>query len=798
MLADNPPIFTVYEQQATDLEAIAKELDCKQNFLSSESESLERIFSDFNEQMSIDFENFKTDQTDCINQLQDNIEALKKKLNDLLDLRNNHPLTGKAHSANTSPVRNGFPVPAISEVASKVSDIHGYVPENMYIENVRETKEQINKLIKENMEQRSLIFQMKRDLYSLNKDHEVLKRKAGDLENRVKNPSITEVKLFFKNTNPVSGSKLGWKFLLQMIQNMLVPVNHREYTGKFTKFCHTINTQSNRTYKSFRKIFPAPARSTIDGAVASSLNGIDGKLRDFKQAGKIADNFYDHYSNILKIPEDTKIRCTLACDAIALMPEDKEHYIQSIGSAYVKKIAKEAFHYAEKFISNARYNPKKNEKNAPPLLNYMFIYYLEPLDNRFPCLPVHLLIQHGGASNSYVREMFINVTKYVNTSKHMRVVNRSTDGDYGHQKIYDDLFEELVKIAPDFNISKLLDAEFNILATGDMLHCIKVGRVRLLSNKLVIDPTNLENEVDFSRIAKILNGGKALTDLSQIGKMRDVYALEFFSLTNLITLLEKSYYDEAIAFMPFACYQEACYNRILDQKGRMFLLILAFESAIRLYRLENIPVSQYAGGVNNIRSKKTNHLTFLPLCQIKRLIVKIFSTLYLYSHNAAGEYFAFDRLGTHPLENFNGYLRVNSHFKNAIKTATSLCAKAHLLKVFEAELNMIVPHRGRVNYGGISLLYVVPILTAPNCEPHQIVESLFVLANIANNCTIFGSSPDLDNYIIGLDWISNIAAFNQNAEYRAFKFYQPSAYSGTLINMHNILSGDTMISEEYE
>ena len=91
--------------------------------------------------------------------------------------------------------------------------------------------------------------------------------------------------------------------------------------------------------------------------------------------------------------------------------------------------------------------------------------------------------------------------------------------------------------------------------------------------------------------------------------------------------------------------------------------------------------------------------------------------------------FAIDRTTSHPLENNNAYIRLNSLNYDTAINATRTSAKAQLIKQYEHELHSGVRINRRVNTGDARLRDEYNILSAPNMAPGKVADSLFILAN---------------------------------------------------------------------
>ena len=100
--------------------------------------------------------------------------------------------------------------------------------------------------------------------------------------------------------------------------------------------------------------------------------------------------------------------------------------------------------------------------------------------------------------------------------------------------------------------------------------------------------------------------------------------------------------------------------------------------------------------------------------------------------------FAFDRIGTHPLENFNGNIRDTAHANDTCSSTSHIIARAHVQKLLKNEMNIPNKRRTRVNAGGIKLSHSENVIDYPPeiDSPSRLVESLFVMADAATPETI--------------------------------------------------------------
>ena len=149
-------------------------------------------------------------------------------------------------------------------------------------------------------------------------------------------------------------------------------------------------------------------------------------------------------------------------------------------------------------------------------------------------MPIQVFLKKGGSADSIIRDFTKDVIDIIESTKCVEIAYISTDGDQGHNAIYDETFNQLLQLSPSLNIEELLANEnrFSLKHCGatDLLHLFKTLRVRFLKNDIDLFPGHDDSKVNHESFKKLLKPGKEIDDLSQIGKMRDVFAINFFPL----------------------------------------------------------------------------------------------------------------------------------------------------------------------------------------------------------------------------------------------------------------------------
>lgn len=110
-------------------------------------------------------------------------------------------------------------------------------------------------------------------------------------------------------------------------------------------------------------------------------------------------------------------------------------------------------------------------------------------------------------------------------------------------------------------------------------------RSRLLSGNIVCNPFYPRNPINSSELNRMLLLGQALTDNTSLGKLRDCYPLQLFTIPNAIKLYNTHTKESFFFVFIFALWIEANNNADLDKESRLKLYDLLLRIFINLYDL---------------------------------------------------------------------------------------------------------------------------------------------------------------------------------------------------------------------
>ena len=585
-----------------------------------------------------------------------------------------------------------------------------------------------------------------------------------------------DVLKYFETSKPDTANEIGWYLLGEMFKNFHNKPNGRSYSDDSKEMYWALNAQGNTVYKTLHYIFPTPSYNTLNKMMQPQIVNIESSMLDISKIREEICSYAKRFNL------NGKIKATLAVDAICVEPISISSFKQQLAErsshllpAYMtqiefnKGIIKKEIADLEQKLSKTS-NPSKIKKLEDKIsefnmkidtsninqtiLNDVFIFYLEPLDPKYPCLPVHIYLQQSGAANKVIRELIEQVIIQLEADGFIDIIDLSTDGDPGHQLFYKKANLLLLMISRDLNINILSTSDQldkYHMASADFLHFIKTLRIKYLMSKISIIPTDNEAVFSMQDVLPSFEKSSAYTDLSHIGKMRDVYPLQLFSLHNINKLIEMKNYKGVVSFLPWVLWNTAITNKLFTPDARLQMLKITFEFLRRFYNVIHIPKNTWQSNVNMV-CKEDCLCTICTKAGLERLIPTLavyISQLNDYIQKKAQDPkididLAFDRLGSHPLENFNGLIRMCARNNDSINSTSHIIGRSFLVKMIFNKYGIPTNIRGRVNTGGVRLSECLNMTNMPDdIKPDVLVDSLMILSGLASNQTILvQQTPD--------------------------------------------------------
>jgi hypothetical protein len=175
-------------------------------------------------------------------------------------------------------------------------------------------------------------------------------------------------------------------------------------------------------------------------------------------------------------------------------------------------------------ISTAsRFLPAEGEKNA-------FLVYLQPLEQVFPCTPLHL-VQHTSGKATGDIEGIID-TVIASLTEHGYLVKYVCSDGHNYYNPRDRAFFQSCHPS---SLEKGLDEAVRLcrgateIPISDYLHLWKSFCSKVKNHPVSLTPDSLDNCIDSSLLEEMLRLGPPLTNRSSVGKMRDSYVITLFT-----------------------------------------------------------------------------------------------------------------------------------------------------------------------------------------------------------------------------------------------------------------------------
>ena len=458
--------------------------------------------------------------------------------------------------------------------------------------------------------------------------------------------------------------------LHEMMMLSEVHPNGRRYSDSMMRFAYSLMTYSPTGYKFMRKVLILPSRSQRYSCAVQRM----------KQSLTNIEESYHLLENFKSFGQGPKVVCALGVDAFSfrlflrrsspleevrkrLTPEqlrvlspileDKE--LMAIDTTDDSDSEEESDEYlADPFNDLTQENVNKLFDSY----NSCFTYVVMPLNSQLPCLNIHLEPCSSGSANDSTVDVLERVIQKCEMYN-IDVALIAADGDRGWNRKFDRVFEVLEK-HPYTSLGDLSLDVYELcrndgvpLAVTDLLHYVKAARSRYIDHKIAVTLGNVEVQTSCEMAEDVLNVGLAISDRSQLGRMRDFYPLQLFTIKNVLLLLSNDMYADAYYFLPHAILLLVVRCPFFRMDFRMQLLTIAYLLFCEVYtdlssHSRNMSEKTSTMKATQRQSKFTDIRTFAEISSIRLIlctIVAFGAAFQLHSHDLRT-----DALGTHIVE----------------------------------------------------------------------------------------------------------------------------------------------------
>jgi hypothetical protein len=335
-----------------------------------------------------------------------------------------------------------------------------------------------------------------------------------------------------------------------------------------------------------------------------------------------------------------------------------------------------------------------------------FVIYVQPLDRRYSCWPLHMMAHPSGRATEDVLDA-MKAAREALTAQGLVVKFECSDGDAGHNQSHRDFFGEWYQHFLDNGLTGALEyaAGRDAIPAGDFLHLLKTFLNKVKNHLVVMSPDCLETSISVTDLESLLHLGRALSDKSSVGRMRDSYALQLFSISNCLKCLSAGHVNEFMFMLPWALQEEVIRAPELSRQERLMKAVFSFKLLMHYFDLSSIP--RAPGVTQRFTREETIAVTFAEDSVWPRILNSALALILFILH--AEEHWSFSRMGTHCLENFFGLVRRSSLGDDRSVTAKRVVVRASLVAQTMHELKITVKHRGRDNVGGVVITGDIPV-----------------------------------------------------------------------------------------
>jgi hypothetical protein len=283
----------------------------------------------------------------------------------------------------------------------------------------------------------------------------------------------------------------------------------------------------------------------------------------------------------------------------------------------------------------------------------------------------------------------------------LKVKSICADGDRCHHPTHVEFFQHWHPVLIEEGLERTIDSIHDdvLIPVGDFLHIWKCYCNKVKNHRVAFTPDSPENSVDGQQLQDLRHLGNALRDQPPLGRMRDSYALQLFSLRDCLICADNNWFTKLLYLLPWSVQEEVMNNPGLSREGGLEKAILSFKLLLHCFNLS--AAASADGGLARFHSRVTQAATFAEGAVRRTLLNSSLAVIDFIMH--ADEHWSFSRIGTHCLENFFGLVRRQSFGDDQYTVVSRIIAKTTLVASMMQELGLQIVHRHRENFGGVEI-----------------------------------------------------------------------------------------------
>ena len=567
----------------------------------------------------------------------------------------------------------------------------------------------------------------------------------------------------------------------------------RRYSEEMFRFGYVLLSYSPRAFHFVRQQIPLPSRSRICDKFQVLIDQTKRNLTDLNFTHRLLEAF------VCTEPEGSRIKCTLGIDAFAfrlfLRAEvTQAHLKQELSLDQLRQIAPlledqsilaDVF-YEEEDDGEDDFDEPLDELTREKLeelftpLSYCFIFVLQPLNSRIPCMTLHLLPHRSGMANDEI----LDVTEQLRvlcSQYNVDITYISIDGDCG----WNAKFRETFKVMQSCRFTELGGYSLDVhnqcgkkdipMAVTDLLHCLKCARGRYIDHPIIIYTKDLTTKTCYETACNLLSSaGRSLTDKSHLGRMRDFYPLDIFTIQNVIVLLRNKAFPDAFYFLAHALLSIVIRVPYFRMDFRMQLLSVAYDMFSYVYNdiIKQITRDKKWIKVPQRYRQDCEYITFAEASTLERILCTI--TAYSSAFLLYSDELRTDSLGTHIVEQRIGQSRRGGDCR--WERILSLFTQGVIRSLF-LEQDRVEPYsRGRLKTAGCRL-------TGDGDVFIESFDSSLMSRVMIHSLTAAGRTPEEFSGCLGqvISWLTELDSVLQERRNEVGKLWLPNPAANSSI-----------------
>ena len=462
----------------------------------------------------------------------------------------------------------------------------------------------------------------------------------------------------------------------------------KTYTPDLLRVAHLLSLTSRRGYKLVRQLLPLPSETCLWNHFGQSVAKTRQLLTD-------PSMLKEHIESLLE-----------------LTSEQKPHMV-TIG---IDAFTFRTFHDVSIFKST-----------KPQEFSHGFVFLHIPVDSELPVKVLHIARKRNGNYDEEISNIFKQIVE-IYKAKKIKIWFKSTDGDRYLGQEHEEFFEDHVSFRRhDFptlvdTLYDSLQSSDEVMPIADPLHFGKNLRGKLLDHNVAVVLNDGEPSITNASILQgALQIGSTLDDHTQLGRMRDFYVANLFTLDNVCRLLEAELFDAAFMLFPYACIFTLIYAENLLNQTRFLLAHLAFLAFDRLYA-EARDLSAAGVGVRYRYVSGARAVTVAEPDYFRRMMHTCIAFGLVIAHGP--DRVRLDSIGTHLVENAIGLARTTSNSTDYDKIISAF-ANSEMRKQLAADLDIKIHVQRRINDGGAKIDTLSDDgIKHPDWDPRDVVSVL--------------------------------------------------------------------------